>query len=56
MIRLKSVIFGNSGEFSGEGPKMKANDILQECDRLRDDILLNVGVWLEDNKIKEIVK
>lgn len=27
---------------------LKANDILQECDRLRDDILPNVGVRLED--------
>lgn len=28
---------------------LKANDILQECDRLRDDILPNVGVRLEDS-------
>ncbi|XP_011700018.1 PREDICTED: cysteine--tRNA ligase, cytoplasmic [Wasmannia auropunctata] len=28
---------------------LKANDILQECDRLRDDILPNVGVRLEDD-------
>jgi len=27
---------------------LSANDILQECDRLRDDILPNVGVRLED--------
>ncbi|XP_028047217.1 cysteine--tRNA ligase, cytoplasmic isoform X2 [Monomorium pharaonis] len=29
---------------------LKANDILQECDRLRDDILPNIGVRLEDSK------
>jgi len=45
----ETVIFGNSGEFSGEGPKMKANDILQECDCLHDDVLPNVGVRLEDS-------
>lgn len=28
---------------------LKANDILQECDILRDDILPNVGVRLEDS-------
>lgn len=28
---------------------LKASDILQECDRLRDDILPNVGVRLEDS-------
>lgn len=28
---------------------LKANDILQECDVLRDDILPNVGVRLEDS-------
>lgn len=28
---------------------LKANDILQECDMLRDDILPNVGVRLEDS-------
>ncbi|XP_012216089.1 cysteine--tRNA ligase, cytoplasmic [Linepithema humile] len=28
---------------------LKANDILQECDKLRDDILPNVGVRLEDS-------
>lgn len=27
---------------------LKATDILQECDRLRDDVLPNVGVRLED--------
>ncbi|XP_071639378.1 cysteine--tRNA ligase, cytoplasmic-like [Temnothorax longispinosus] len=39
---------------------LKANDILQECDRLRDDILPNVGVRLEDSnegpKIKLVNK
>lgn len=29
--------------------ELKANDILQECDKLRDDILPNVGVRLEDS-------
>lgn len=28
---------------------LKADDILQECDRLRDDILPNIGVRLEDS-------
>lgn len=28
---------------------VKANDILQECDKLRDDVLPNVGVRLEDD-------
>lgn len=28
---------------------LKANDILQECDALRDDILPNIGVRLEDS-------
>lgn len=28
---------------------LKAKDILQECDQLRDDILPNIGVRLEDN-------
>lgn len=28
---------------------LKANEILQECDQLRDDILPNVGVRLEDS-------
>jgi len=28
---------------------LKANDILQECDKLRDDILPSVGVRLEDS-------
>ncbi|XP_024884436.1 cysteine--tRNA ligase, cytoplasmic-like [Temnothorax curvispinosus] len=39
---------------------LKANDILQECDRLRDEILPNVGVRLEDSnegpKIKLVNK
>ncbi|CAL1683494.1 unnamed protein product [Lasius platythorax] len=34
---------------------LKANDILQECDILRDDILPNVGVRLEDSN-EEICK
>lgn len=29
---------------------LKANDILKECDRLRDDVLPNVGVRLEDKE------
>lgn len=29
---------------------LKANDILQECDILRDDTLPNIGVRLEDNE------
>ncbi|XP_020294610.1 cysteine--tRNA ligase, cytoplasmic [Pseudomyrmex gracilis] len=32
----------------GFAKTLQANDILQECDRLRDDILPNVGVRLED--------
>lgn len=31
-----------------EARKVKAEGILQECDKLRDDILPNVGVRLED--------
>lgn len=30
----------------------KATDILQECDRLRDDVLPSVGVRLEDHEGK----
>ena len=30
--------------------QLKATDILNECDRLRDDILPNVGVRLEDRE------
>ena len=30
--------------------ELKAFDVLQECDRLRDDILPNVGVRLEDKE------
>jgi cysteinyl-tRNA synthetase len=32
------------------GRSLKATDILQECDRLRDDVLPNVGVRLEDRE------
>lgn len=28
---------------------LKANDLLKECDRLRDDVLPNVGIQLEDS-------
>lgn len=35
---------------------LKANNILQECDRLRDDILPNVGVRLEDSNDTETCK
>lgn len=31
---------------------LKATPILQECDRLRDDILPNVGIRLEDKEGK----
>lgn len=31
---------------------LKATDILRECDRLRDEILPNVGVRLEDREGK----
>lgn len=31
---------------------LKATDILKECDRLRDDVLPNVGVRLEDREGK----
>ncbi|OXU20446.1 hypothetical protein TSAR_012516 [Trichomalopsis sarcophagae] len=34
----------------GHARLLKATDILQECDRLRDDILPNVGVRLEDQE------
>ncbi|EZA61226.1 hypothetical protein DMN91_005082 [Ooceraea biroi] len=34
---------------------LKANDILQECDRLRDDVLPNVGIRLEDSS-EEVCK
>jgi cysteinyl-tRNA synthetase len=30
--------------------QLKATDILRECDRLRDDILPDVGVRLEDRE------
>jgi len=34
---------------------LKANDILQECDRLRDDVLPNIGIQLEDSN-EEVCK
>jgi len=54
MIRLKRLLYleilANFQEKVQKYAKtLKANDILQECDRLRDDILLNVGMRLEDS-------
>jgi cysteinyl-tRNA synthetase len=34
---------------------LKANDILRECDRLRDDVLPNIGIQLEDSN-EEVCK
>lgn len=32
------------------GKTLKANSILEECDKLRDDVLPNIGVRLEDSE------